>query len=308
MLMTQKLVQKKRICFEDMANSWLIYKKLTVKTSTYYNYKYLVNTYLSERFQKYTIEEFIGFNVNQMILELSERLSPKTVKGIISVFISILNYAEEKYKIRFLLEPIAMPKPQIYDLQVLSLREQIKLEEFCLNHNDNRYIGIVLDLYTGLRIGELCALTWENIDLRNKRILVTKTLQRIYLAKSNTAILIDSPKSVNSIRKIPMNDKVYEILKLQKNKNKEQDFFLTGNKKYIEPRRYQYTFNKILKEAGLRDYNFHILLHTFATNCIKVGMDPKSLSEILGHSYVNITLNKYVHSSDKIKKKFLQKL
>ncbi|MBO5397425.1 MAG: site-specific integrase [Clostridia bacterium] len=308
MLMTQKLVQKKRIYFEDMANSWLIYKKLTVKTSTYYNYKYLVNTYLSERFQKYTIEEFIRFNVNQMILELSERLSPKTVKGIISVFISILNYAEEKYKIRFLLEPIAMPKPQIYDLQVLSLREQIKLEEFCLKHNDNRYIGIVLALYTGLRIGELCALTWENIDLRNKRILVTKTLQRIYLAKSKTAILIDSPKSVNSIRKIPMNDKVYEILKFQKNKNKEQDFFLSGNKKYIEPRRYQYTFNKILKDAGLRDYNFHILRHTFATNCIKVGMDPKSLSEILGHSNVNITLNKYVHSSDKIKKKFLQKL
>ena len=308
MLMTQKLVQKKRICFEDMANSWLIYKKLSVKTSTYYNYKYLVNTYLSERFQKYTIEEFIRFNVNQMILELSERLSPKTVKGIISVFISILNYAEEKYQVRFLLEPIAMPKPQIYDLQVLSLREQIKLEEFCLKHNDNRYIGIVLALYTGLRIGELCALTWENIDLRNKRILVTKTLQRIYLAKSKTAILIDSPKSVNSIRKIPMNDKVYEILKFQKNKNKEQDFFLSGNKKYIEPRRYQYTFNKILKEAGLRDYNFHILRHTFATNCIKVGMDPKSLSEILGHSNVNITLNKYVHSSDKIKKKFLQKL
>lgn len=308
MLMTQKLVQKKRIYFEDMANSWLIYKKLTVKTSTYYNYKYLVNTYLSERFQKYTIEEFIGFNANQMILELSERLAPKTVKGIISVFISILNYAEEKYKIRFLLEPIAMPKPQIYDLQVLSLREQIKLEEFCLKHNDNRYIGIVLALYTGLRIGELCALTWENIDLRNKRILVTKTLQRIYLAKSKTVILIDSPKSVNSIRKIPMNDKVYEILKFQKNKNKEQDFFLSGNKKYIEPRRYQYTFNKILKDAGLRDYNFHILRHTFATNCIKVGMDPKSLSEILGHSNVNITLNKYVHSSDKIKKKFLQKL
>lgn len=308
MLMTQKLVQKKRICFEDMANSWLIYKKLTVKTSTYYNYKYLVNTYLSERFEKYTIEEFIGFNVNQMILELSEKLAPKTVKGIISVFISILNYAEEKYKVRFLLEPIAMPKPQICDLQVLSLREQIKLEKCCLKHNDNRYTGVVLDLYTGLRIGELCALTWENIDLKNKRILVTKTLQRIYLAKNKTAILIDSPKSVNSIRKIPMNDKVYEILKFQKKQKKDQEFFLTGSKRYIEPRRYQYTFNKILKEAGLRDYNFHILRHTFATNCIKVGMDPKSLSEILGHSNVNITLNKYVHSSDKIKKKFLQKL
>lgn len=308
MLMTQKIAQKKKIYFDDMANSWLLYKKLTVKTSTYYNYKYLVGNYLGPRFKNFTIEQFLDFNVNQMILEFSQYLSPKTIKGIISTFISILKYSEDKYHIRFHLEPIAMPKPEICELQVLSLREQTKLEEFCLSHYDRRYLGIVLTLYTGLRIGELCALTWENIDLKNKRILVKKTLQRIYLQKSKTQILIDSPKSSKSIRKIPMNDKIYEILKAEKNKNDDDDFFLTGDKRYIEPRRYQYVFYRALKDAGLKEYNFHILRHTFATNCIKVGMDPKSLSEILGHSTVNITLNKYVHSSDKIKKKFLQKL
>ncbi|MCX4303642.1 MAG: tyrosine-type recombinase/integrase [Clostridia bacterium] len=308
MLMTQKLAQKKKIYFGDMANSWLLYKKLTVKMSTYYNYKYIVDNYLNKKFKDYRLEEFLDFNINPTILELSEKLSPKTIKGIVSTLVSILNYAEEKYKVRFHLEPVAMPKPKIYELQVLTPREQVKLEQFCLNSYEQKYIGIVIALYTGMRIGELCALTWGNIDLKNKRIQVTKTLQRIYLQKSKTQILIDSPKSSKSIRKIPMNDKVFEILKNLKNKNEDTDFLLTGDKRYIEPRRYQYSFSKVLKELGLKDYNFHILRHTFATNCIKVGMDPKSLSEILGHSTVNITLNKYVHSSDKIKKKFLQKL
>ena len=264
--------------------------------------------YLNKKFKDYRLEEFLDFNINPTILELSEKLSPKTIKGIVSTLVSILNYAEEKYKVRFHLELVAMPKPKIYELQVLTPREQVKLEQFCLNSYEQKYIGIVIALYTGMRIGELCALTWGNIDLKNKRIQVTKTLQRIYLQKSKTQILIDSPKSSKSIRKIPMNDKVFEILKNLKNKNEDTDFLLTGDKRYIEPRRYQYSFSKVLKELGLKDYNFHILRHTFATNCIKVGMDPKSLSEILGHSTVNITLNKYVHSSDKIKKKFLQKL
>ena len=308
MLMTQKLAQKKKIYFGDMANSWLLYKKLTVKMSTYYNYKYIVDNYLNKKFKDYRLEEFLDFNINPTILELSEKLSPKTIKGIVSTLVSILNYAEEKYKVRFHLEPVAMPKPKIYELQVLTPREQVKLEQFCLNSYEQKYIGIVIALYTGMRIGELCALTWGNIDLKNKRIQVRKTLQIIYLQKSKTQILIDSPKSSKSIRKIPMNDKVFEILKNLKNKNEDTDFLLTGDKRYIEPRRYQYSFSKVLKELGLKDYNFHILRHTFATNCIKVGMDPKSLSEILGHSTVNITLNKYVHSSDKIKKKFLQKL
>lgn len=308
MLTTQKTAQKKKIHFDDMANNWLLYKKLTVKTSTYYNYKYLVDNYLSPRFKDYNIEKLFNFSVNEMILELSKKLSPKTIKGIVSTFVSILKYTESKYHIVFHLEPIAMPKSQFRELQVLTTREQAKLEEYCINNIDNQYLGIILSLYTGLRIGELCALKWENIDLKNKRIYVTKTLQRIYMQKNQTRILIDTPKSSKSIRKIPMNNKIYEILKNEKPHKKDSYFFLSGDNMYIEPRRYQYVFSKVLRKAGIKDYNFHILRHTFATNCIKVGMDPKSLSEILGHSTVNITLNKYVHSSDTIKKKFLQKL
>jgi integrase len=243
-----------------------------------------------------------------MISEFTEYLSPKSVKSIISTFMAILKYNGKKYDFKFALEPIAMPKQKKNELEVLTLREQAKLEKYCLSHYDRKHIGIVLSLYTGLRVGELCALTWGNIDLKNRTIYVSKTLQRVYIQKRQTRILIDSPKSNHSIRKIPINDKIFEILKDAKNENRDSDFFLTGDNRYIEPRRYQYIFEKALYTLNIKKYNFHILRHTFATNCIKVGMDAKSLSEILGHATVNITLNKYVHSSDKIKKKFLQKL
>ena len=308
MMKTQRIVLKKKVYFEDMANNWLLYKKISVKTSTYYNYNYLVNKYLNSRFKRYSIDDFENYNINEMISELIENLSAKTVKAIISIFISILKYSEGKYDYRFNLEPIAMPKAKIYELKVFSVREQLKIERYCINNYNKKYLGIVLSLYTGLRIGEICALTWKDIDLKNRTIYVRRTLQRIYISKNKTKILIDSPKSSHSIRKIPMCDKVYELLKDEKNEKEENDFFLTGDGRYIEPRRYQYAFNNMLKELKIKENNFHVLRHTFATNCIKVGMDAKSLSEILGHSTVNMTLNKYVHSSDKIKKKFLQKL
>lgn len=308
MLKMQKIVLKKKITFDVMAENWLLYKKLTVKVSTYYNYRYLVNTYLIQKFEKYTAKDFINYNINEVIYELLEHLSPKTVKSIALILTSILNYSEEKYNFKFRLDSIAIPKLKYQDFKILTFNEQLKLEKICLQKFDPMYMGILLSLYTGIRIGELCALTWGNIDLKNRKIYITKTLQRIYIQKNKTKILIDSPKSNTSIRKIPMNDKIYNILKKIKNKNEDKDFFLTGKRVFIEPRRYQYIFNKTLKEAGIKNYNFHTLRHTFATNCIKVGMDPKSLSEILGHSNVSITLNRYVHSSDKIKKKFLQKL
>lgn len=135
-----------------------------------------------------------------------------------------------------------------------------------------------------------------------------KTLQRIYRG-NKSEVIIDSPKTRTSIRSIPMSDKLYKILQPIKNNDQKEDFFLTGSsEKFIEPRRYQYMYKFILKQSRIKPYKFHILRHTFATNCIEVGMDPKSLSEILGHSNVNITLSRYVHSSYQIKKKFLEKL
>lgn len=308
-LVTLKFAPKKKVYFEDMVESWLLYKKCVVKVSTYYNYRYLINKYLIPEFKRYSIDDFTNLNVNRMIERLLKRLSPKMIKDIMGVLKSILSYSEEKYRREFHIEPFAIPKSRNDDLEVLTHREQFRLEDYCFQEGSCRYLGIVFCLYTGMRIGELCALKWEDIDLKSRYVRINKTLQRIYIEKNKTKILIDTPKSAKSSRKIPLNDKLVTLLQEQKDKYPKSAYFLTGTTKYVEPRNYQHTFVCALKNSHIRrNYNFHILRHTFATNCIEVGMDPKSLSELLGHSTVNITLNRYVHSSDTIKKKYLQRL
>lgn len=296
--------------FEEVAKKWLEMKRNSIKESTYYNYMFIVDKYLMPTLKKVSLKKLIDYNYNNFIQELKTNLSVKTVRDITNVLKSILKYSQDEYKCSINLKTINMPKLNVVKIKVLNKREKGKLERYCLKENSLRSLGVVLCLYTGLRIGELCALKWEDIDLEERAIYVRKTLQRVYMEKDNNSkIIINSPKTTTSIRKVPINNKLYEILKPLKKEYKNEDFFLTGSsEKYIEPRNYQYMFKFILSESKVKPYKFHILRHTFATYCIEVGMDAKSLSEILGHSNVNITLSRYVHSSDKIKKKFLEKL
>lgn len=184
-----------------------------------------------------------------------------------------------------------------------------KIEKECINSQDIRTIGVLISVYTGMRIGEVCALKWENIDLGKRLINVTKTLQRVYVEKNKTKVIITPPKTKISERKIPIPSILYDELKIKSASYTKSSYVVTGNEdKYIEPRSFQYVYKKVLENSGVKYRNFHCLRHTFATRCIRVGMDIKSLSEVLGHSDVNITLNRYVHSSYDSKKKFMEKL
>ena len=169
-------------------------------------------------------------------------------------------------------------------------------------------LGIYLCLFTGIRVGELCALTWDDISLENNMIHIHRTMQRIQTPDSErkTAILIAKPKSQCSIRDIPIAGALREKLVQQAVK---EGYVLTGNKtNYIEPRTMQNRFKAIVERCGIQDVHFHTLRHTFATRCIEVGFDVKSLSEILGHANVSITLNRYVHPSMELKQKNMDKL
>ena len=160
-----------------------------------------------------------------------------------------------------------------------------------------------------MRIEEICALRWENIDFSKKLINVNQTLQRVYVEKEKTKIIITPPKTKTSERKIPIPTNLYDKLKIESTKFSKEAYVLTGeDEKYIEPRNFQYVYKKTLENCHVQYRNFHCLRHTFATRCIRVGMDIKSLSEVLGHADVNITLNRYVHSSYDSKKKFMEKL
>lgn len=296
--------------FEKIAEEWLEYKKNTVKQSTYYNYMFIINKYLNPRLKKIKLKKLLNFNYNELVSELTEELSKKTVRDVANVMKAILRYVEEKYDYSVKVKTISTPKVEIENLKVLSKKERNKLEKYCLKSNDLKCIGIVICLNTGLRIGEICALKWEDIDFNEKVIHIRKTLQRVYVGRKETSkIVIDKPKTKSSIRTIPISNKLYEILQPLKKEYQKEDYVLTGcNDTFLEPGKYRYAYKKILKESRIKEYKFHILRHTFATTCIEVGMDAKSLSEILGHSNVNITLGRYVHSSNKTKKKYLEKL
>lgn len=302
---------KKNLCLEALAKDWLLYKKHQIKESTYYRYKYIIEKYILGYFKNVKVSYFEDYNFNILTDKLIFNLSVKTAKNTLLVLKSLLKYAEKKYNFNFKLDLISIPKYEADEIVVLSKKEKLKLESFCYSSNTFRDLGIIICLNTGMRIGEICALKWKDIDLQRKIFTINKSLQRVYKGKNKTTILIDKPKSHKSIRKIPISQKIYNILKELKAQNNfsGEEYFLTGQKNiYIEPRNYQYRFKTCLKKCKIKDYKFHILRHTFATECIEVGMDIKSLSEILGHSSVDITLDKYVHSSFNMKKKYLEKL
>lgn len=293
--------------FEKISNEWLEYKQNTVKQSTYCIYVGIVEKYLKPNFKKLNFNETI--NYNNFIQNISKTLSPKTTRCVVMVLKAILKYYEEEYEQTLKIKRASLPKAEPKSIKILTKRERLRIENYCFENMTLKNIGIIICMNTGLRLGEICGLKWENINLEERKIYVRNTLERIYnrnLGKSK--IIIDTPKSICSIREIPMSNKLFNLLKPLKKKYKDKDFLLTGKEKYLDPRTYQNHFKVILKKLRIKYKNFHVLRHTFATECLEVGMDVKSLSEILGHSDVGITLKVYVHSSDKMKTKFLDKL
>lgn len=305
-----KILKKKedeKMNFNALADEWLEYKKNSIKESTYYNYLLYIEKYLKPNLKDIKFDETI--NYNDFINRLSKKLAPKTIRDIITILKSIFRYYEEEYEEHLKVKKVNVPKLEKKKLKILSNTEKNKIENYCLEHNDLKEIGIIICLNTGLRIGEICGLKWKDINLDEKTINVKRTVQRIYDKSSHTTkVIVGKPKTDSSIRTIPISNKLLKELKPLKKKYKDDYYVLSGDIKYVEPRDYQYFFKTLLKRLKIKSYKFHILRHTFASECIEVGMDVKSLSEILGHSNVNITLNIYVHSNYKLKKKFLEKL
>lgn len=233
-------------------------------------------------------------------------LSAKSVHDILVVMRSVAKYAEREYGYRNPMRNISIPKSESKEAEVFDKDERGRLQNYLRSNLTKSNLGILLTMYSGLRIGELCALTWNDIDFKSGVIRVSKALQRVpdKSGKGRTAIIVTSPKSKTSVRDIPLPAFVLDILK----QNERSGYILSGNNKPVEPRTMQNRFKAVLKECGVRSANFHLIRHTYATVCIESGFDAKTVSELLGHSNVNITLNRYVHSSMEMKKKFVDRL
>lgn len=301
----------------EISEEWLREIKANNKLSTYNKYRNTVEKILLPVFGKYPTTKISTEMISDFVDHLltagkknGSGYSKKSATEICGVLKQIFLFSEEQYglKLNCSLRPMTIHQ-QIKEPETFSEIEQRKLCNYLLYEPDLCKIGVLIALYTGIRIGELCALQWKDISFENNTLKVEKTVQRVQLLDSmteKTKVIITEPKSSCSVRSIPLPAGL--AVKLKAFSAPENYYVVSGSPTCLEPRKIQYQFKKYLKECNLPILSFHSLRHTFATRCIELGFDAKTLSEILGHSSVNITLNRYVHSSMKRKQESMNKL
>lgn len=303
--------------FAELSDQWLNSQKARVKISTYNKYCSILRSYILPHLGSICLEDLTSVFVYKLCDTLlagggqnGAGLSEKTVADTLSVIRGVVQYAIHMgFECPFDVHAIHVHQ-QVRELRILSPCDQAALYAYLCGNPCINNIGILICLLTGLRIGEVCALQWEDISFADHTIYVHQSVQRIQDQSSagrKTKVTITSPKSVSGRRVIPIPQVLEEVLR---NADPHGSGFVLSKDgtHLMEPRVLQYHFKKVLKELGIREINFHVLRHTFATRCIELGFDVKSLSEILGHSSVTITMNKYVHPTMELKRENMQRI
>jgi integrase len=301
--------QQKQIC--EVIDLWKADKKLYVKKSSYAAYLLLTENHLLPAFgQRHEIEEA---DVQDFVLQkLDSGLSQKTIKDILIVLKMILKFGAKKKWINY--TPFDIQFPTVREnqgMEVLSRADQKKIMSYIQEHFTFRNLGVYICLSAGMRIGEVCALTWEDVDTDSGVINVRRTIQRIYMIEDNirrTELILDSPKTKNSIREIPLSKDLLRILKPFKKIVNPTFFVLTNDAKPTEPRTYRSYYKNLMRDLKMPELKFHGLRHSFATRCIESNCDYKTVSVLLGHSNISTTLNLYVHPNMEQKKKAIEQM
>lgn len=274
-----------------------------VKPSTYESYyhcvtKYIIPFYTSCNYYQLTedtVSEFVKFMNDDN--SISQSYKRKILAVYKTALREILKNNPDSIK---LLNYIKFPKTEQNEVQVFTMKEQCLIEKAVLGCPDKRTLGIILCFYSGIRLGELCALKWCDFDFDNGTLFINRTVSRTKNFSDDdnkTLLLIGTPKSRTSSRKIPLPSFLIPLFKeYYKLSGKETCYFMTGSEIPIDPRAFQKLYKKILIKAGVPDRKFHAIRHTFATRALELNVDIKTISDILGHSNVSITMNIYAHS------------
>lgn len=303
--------------FVNYATAWISIRRTQVKESTANKYQNLLNSYILPIIGTTPLNQMTHDYIESYCHDLlctggskGNGLSPKTVSDILSLIRNILRSAANSgASLSCDVSSIAI-KQSSKEMRVLSRNEQERLCQYLYANQNSSNVGILVCLFTGLRIGEVCALRWEDISMSEHTLHVHQTMQRVQcsdLSGQKTKIVITTPKSSCSIRTIPLPDCLMNVL--QKQEHTSAGYLLTGKSgSFIEPRTMQNHFKRVLANCSIADANYHSLRHAFATRCVELGFDIKSLSEILGHASVTITMNRYVHPSIELKRNNMERL
>ncbi len=295
----------------EIVELWKTDKKQYVKKSSFSAYVLLIENHLLPTFgEKQNIEEA---EVQAFVFQkLEQGLSQKTIKDILIVLRMVLKFGAKHKWITYLPFDIQYPtEREKHNVEVLSRAHQKKIMNYIQEHFTFRNLGVYICLSSGMRIGEICAITWDDIDTDNGIIHVRRTIQRIYTIEDGirkTELILDTPKTKNSIREIPMSKDLLRMLKPIKKVVNQSFFVLTNEARPTEPRTYRAYYKNLLKELEIPELKFHGLRHSFATRCIESKCDYKTVSVLLGHSNISTTLNLYVHPNMEQKKKAINQM
>lgn len=286
-----------------------------VKPSTYESYYRCIIGYVIPFYQEKGNEQISLQTTSEFSCRINnhEKFSGSYRRKILTIYKTALReIMKGNNECDNILNAIQLPRKITAEVQVFSVKEQRKIEKAIIQSPDKRCLGILLCFYTGIRLGEICGLKWEDIDFDAGTMVVTRTVSRIKNfneTKKKTVLFIGKPKSNHSVRKIPLPDFLLDLAReLNMESSDESHFILTNTELPMDPRKYQKLFQKLLIHARVKKRKFHAIRHTFATRALELGVDIKTLSEILGHSNVSITLNIYAHSMYEQKKKAMGKL
>ena len=303
--------------YKDWLDEWLnLYVKTSVKEKTYTHYLNIVNLHLKPQLGEYDLEEIKPLILQKYITELTHTgnlktgkgLSANSINGIIIVIRGSLTMAHNLGFINdMVVDKLKRPRMHEKSMECFSLSEQKLIEQAVLRDKRDKMIGIVLCLYTGLRLGELLALEWSDADFEKCEITINKSCYDGRDRDGNYCRIIDTPKTRSSKRTIPFPKQLLPLLKEVK-KRSLSTYIISDKGKIVTIRSYQRSFELFLRKLKIEHRGFHALRHTFATRAIECGMDVKSLSEILGHKDPTITLKRYVHSLMVHKREYINRL
>lgn len=295
----------------EIAAAWKEYKRPYVKQSTMAAYVLILENHILPTFgednslPEQSVQAFV-------LHKIESGLSTKSVKDILIVLKMVMKFGVKKEWMTYYEWDIKYPpSSENKVLDVLSVTNHRKILNHIQSHFTFTGLGIYISLSTGLRIGEICALKWSDINVTDGILTVNRTIERIYIIegeKKHTELVINTPKTKNSCREIPMNKELLGMLKPLKKVVNDDYYILTNDERPTEPRTYRNYYKRLMEKLDIPKLKYHGLRHSFATRCIEVGCDYKTVSVLLGHSNISTTLNLYVHPNMEQKKRCIDKV
>ncbi len=301
--------------YKEWLNSWLInYVRPTLKSRTYIRYSEIIRHQINPMLGEHELGELDALTIQSRITELlkcgnvknGDGLSANSVNTVITVIKSSLKAARTIGLIDGQAIQLKRPRGAEKQIDPFSESEQRKIEKSALQDKRGKMLGIVLCLYSGLRIGELLALEWSDIDFQSGTLCVRRSCHDGRTEDGVFCRVTETPKTPSSARTIPLPTQILKLLK--ERREKSGNVISDKNGEPVCVRSYQRSFELLLKKLGIKRKGFHSLRHTFATRALECGMDVKTLSEILGHKNSAVTLNRYAHSMLKHKREMMNKL